>query len=231
MATVTMDLTEVEALKQAVVTAKESAKVEADKLKELEKEMALTKADKRVMKVTKTINQSIDRSSIQHEVSKALHEHRNSRSGIHQSIDYSYIGGRIVDSFSSRYNIMTYGYSDESTNEKTEFVNFEDVKETLRKEIDQELRNEIAILQSKVKYQDDNIASVREEARRTLEKNSSDYLQKISDLNDNLSKQMQEYQDLKEDKDMRTTENKLLDEIAELKKELQEQKNKKWYQR
>lgn len=219
MAEVKMDLAELEAIKQSVVDEKAKVQEQIKKYQELEKEVIGIKADKRVVKITKTVNATIPSGTIRNAASEALHRAQSFYSGIHDRL--MSFEDNFISLFESK---LRSGIGTWHAPDVTEFVNFDDVREVLRQELEKQFGDELASLRTDKRNSNITLAELTKKYTNELDSLNKDHTAIVV-------KMQQEYEDLKNDKDTRATEIKLQEQIDKLTEELKAEKAKKWYQK
>lgn len=210
MATVTMDINELDKLRQDL-------KDKSKEYEDLRKELEDVKSDKRVVLKTK---------------------YKSYKEGdYHLSVDMS----RLRHIMQYRYDTFTHGLDKEVRNcikvypivskddNDTEFINFDDVKKEIREALEKDYAEELADLRQSKKYDIEYAAEKQKAHQKEIEKLNAYHLEVIEDYKKQILNWENKYSDLKNDKDMRTTEQKLLAEIEELKNSLIKEKSKTWW--
>lgn len=224
MAKVEMDLAELDLLRQQKTEALAQVKEAEVKYSKLSEEVALVKADKRVIKIIKEKNSSIslNKSELAREINLVLNFYRLNNDYAHSSKQpIRNIVDTIVDTV---YDSLNKNKINNIENSSTEFVNFEDVKELLRKELDKQLTDELGQLRTRLNKANTDLAEKESTYDIKLKEVEKRYLIEIKDRDQTI-----EY--LKNDKDLRSLEEKLNEQIKELEEKLKTEQSKKWWQK
>lgn len=221
MANVTMDLNELDKLRSDLKELQLSAK-------EKEKEIEQIKADKRIVRITRKFvpkkkNNAYDmwacghinsvNANIRYRIEKLL---RNSSMTTSNYIE------NIID-------IVKHNLPKEETKEQltTEYINFDDVIGDIRKNVEQSFVKEIAELRSNNNQQFLKLNDVENKHNEEIIKLNEFHIKDLELKDSKYNSLLKEYNDFKEEKDMRTLEQK----IKDLEEELAKEKAKKWYQK
>jgi hypothetical protein len=236
--TVTLSLADVDKLRDDI---KEGKRIE----EELKKELADTKADKRIVKVTISSKNdivappvSIDnfklRSFVQDVVRDVANYSRYSSGISTSSIEierYAYQLHKCVN--------VVYRASIE-TQEKIEYINLSDVEEEIKKKAELEVADELGQLRVSTRKAEeklaeeraenyDKIAAIKKESEKQINGFKEEYYAERDELNKVINEWEKKYTDLKEDRNTRTEIQKLVDKIKELETSLETESAKKWY--
>jgi cell division protein FtsL len=133
------------------------------------------------------------------------------------------------------------------------FINFEDVQRELREAAEAKVAEELGDLRAKTANQQEKIAKLQEKQRQEIDQLTDKHTEEtnalhkqyglqIKELNEahkehveeleaSLAEWKEKYDDLKFDRDTRTTEQRLLDRINELKIALEEERKKSWFKK
>lgn len=104
-----------------------------------------------------------------------------------------------------------------------------DVIPALRKKAEEEVMSELVSLRNTNSKASEERLSLITVHKDQLEKQEKETQKILEQKAEEYAELRQAYKDLQEDKDMRKTEQILKDEISELRKELEAEKAKKWY--
>lgn len=222
--TVTMSLADIDALRDEIKNQKST-------IKDLEQELTQVKADKRIVKLTKTeylpAPIKLEMRALSTEI---LHYIARSRYSATPGGSLQYEIENLINNHIHRVKVMWPAASEESK-EKTEYVNFEDVQEELRKEAENRMSAELAKLRHQVNTQTQKLTALEEkhkdemiafQTKQTKEANA--YLEEIESWK-------KKYEDLLHERDTRTHQEKLEAEIKELKEQLEKERNKSWFKK
>lgn len=223
MANVTMDLNELDKLRSDLKELQLS-------IKEKEKEIEQIKADKRTVRITSKLVPKKTNSvykmwehaytnsfntNIKYKIKKLL----KSSSMITSDSDYI---ENIID-------IVKHNLPKEETEEQltTEYINFDDVTQEIRKHIEQSFIKEITELRSNNNQQLLKLSNIENKHNEEIIKLNERHIQNLELKDSEYNSLLKEYNDFKEEKDMRTLEQK----VKDLEEELTKEKAKKWYQK
>jgi len=216
MATVTMDIAELDKLRQELKEQKE-------KQEALSKEMNDVKSDKRVIVRTKPATKSDFTYSFDMQKYNKYHQQLTSR------LDYrSYTGFPESDVIKECLTIYPL-YNIEG--QFKEFINFEDAKEELKAKLEEKYKNELADLRASEKYSDDRLRDKQkefEEAKRVL---IQQYEEMGALKQKDIDALQKKYDELESGKKELSKIQKLQETIQKLEKELIKEKSKSWWQK
>lgn len=244
MGQVTMDLAELDKIREDLKIANSVILEKEAVIKQKDEEIVKITADKRTVRIVEKI---VDSSSVKFDhlstsnvsnanfVNPDLYELYNNIMRRAKSFGYSKdLAIRISEEII--FLVKKYVNSDNNvfkpkTVSTTEYINFEDVVSELTEKAESKVAVEIdgykktiASLQDKIT----NFQIAEEKAKKTL---IESYEERLDDLSTTYKKEYdaleKAFTDLKEDRDTRT----LHQQIEDLKKELEVYKNLKWYQR
>lgn len=223
MATVTMDIAELDKLRQELKEQKE-------KQEALSKEMNDVKSDKRVIVKTKPATKADFTYSFDMQRYTKYHQQLTSRLGYSSHTVFS-------ENDAIRECLTIYPLHNIEGQFK-EFINFEDAKEELKAKLEEKYKDELANLRASEKYSDDRLRDKQkefEEAKRVLiqqheerealKQKDIDALQKKYDELESGKRELSKIQKLQE------TIQKLQETIQKLEKELIKEKSKSWWQK
>lgn len=195
MATVTMDINELDKLRQEL-------KEQKDKQETLTKELNDVKSDKRVIVRKKSPEKSDFTFSFDH--SRYAHDRKYGR--------ITDDGGRWVSTYIELYPIKHFGQAE------AEFINFEDAKVELRKQLESEFGAELADLKHIRVTLTERVKAKELECIEVQKKLIKEHTEIEESLNEAINLWKKQYKDLEEGK-------KELTEIERLKARLEEMEN------
>lgn len=220
MAEVTMDLSELDKLRQDkdnAISETEAKELEIQKLRE---EMVSVKSDKRTVRITKksVLHKKIDSSKLIGFIGENFRQHHYRR-----STDGNLDVDRAIND--GVHNYMQYEgyYSIAFPNEESEeidFVNFEDVIEKLSKKLELKYKEELVDLRKAKEVYQLNTITLKKEHEIA-----------ISSIEQRLRETEKELEGVIFDKDTRKKEIILEEKIIELQKELQKEKSKGFFKK
>ena len=207
--TVSLSLADVDQLRDTIKNGE-------NKIKELEVLLVEIKADKRVVRVTSydtSINPkdwpfSIDTQKLQY-------------------IAKSYGGNRV----GAIKECITFEPIHMKSQDKIEYINFEDVKSELREKLDKEYNEEIGQLRQKEKQQHQKIAELKAQFEEEGVQEQQLFEKERKQFRELIAEWEKKYTDLKEDRDTRTEIEKLEAKIEEYRKMLIEEQKKSWWEK
>lgn len=233
MAQVTMDIAELDKLRAEIEKSKLDFKSKEKELNELEKEVALVKADKRVVIKKELFFSDGYNLKISHvgdfinEIKTTVNDWRIPSSN-YTSTRYPSSVELLVSSNDRNVQITPVSGLKNSKS-TTEFVNFEDVKKDLKVELDKDYKDrlfESEVLKNNFESRIDSIKvdyKSREEKLVREHKEEEDFLNKhIKDLSD-------KYDNLLLNRKEKTVIQGYEEAISDLQKQLENEMNKKWY--
>lgn len=243
--TVTMSLAEIDALRDEIKKKEQLIQEEKTKYNELMQTLTEVKADKRVVLKTKNIidvaGVTINVNSTAYRNLKALVE----KSLINDNMGSYYTHRDYIDKALHEYiskSIETKHYPSLNNNETVEFVNFDDVKRQLRKEVETSVNEELVYLREQKNKSEQKILQLKDahaeelvaEATASL-KREQELRKKINELEEEhkekIMQMQQDYEDLKTDKVRLSREQELQKTIGELQEQLDSYKHKTFVQR
>jgi hypothetical protein len=259
MAEVKMDLAELEDIKNQIVKQKKIVSEKEEVIKQKEKELAEAYADKRTVQITKTskpvpswdfhansINSRIEHSDFSYgneyvgkifSFIKQKDYMRLSENSLYENIKETI--NQLVFNISARGDMQRKNvpitYEEIVTKE---FINFDDVLGDLREKAEVSFINEINSYKTKIHTLEGTVSDLQNKITDTTKvanKKIDEIIESYeTKLQDNSVKARKEYEilskafsDYKEDKDTRNLQKQIFD----LKTELEEERQKKWYQK
>lgn len=229
MATVSMDIAELDKLRASIETEKQNVLNKEQQIKNLEKEIFEVQAEKRVIKITEvpqTVTLGIPYSVHTNHSDLRMIESFISRIVLLNKNDY-------YNQFNSGYNVKQFNICLGTGGTKRELVNFEDIKEELRKQAEKDVTVELVELRRAKKLADEKLEEVKQEYEKELEKRDKDYKEVIVEYGKQHLKEVEDLQEKLEEAvtgKKKQTEIELLQaKILQLGTDLQREKEKKWY--
>lgn len=227
MGQVTMDLSELDKLRKDRQDAINEKEAKIEEIQKLKQEIVSVKSDKRTIRVTEYFENNHYETSDLRNYSSNIAQALLHNSRLSHYVSYS----EIEDSVKYALRGVCYSTPTLKREEKVDFINFEDVKDMLCKELEKKYQSELVELRNlktnyEKKIKEESIAN--EEKINELNKG---HVKRVKELTE---KQIQLEKDLDaavNDKDTRKREKILSDKIDELKKEIEKQKNKGFFRR
>lgn len=248
MAEVKMDLAELEQLKEALKFANSKIDEKDLIIKGKDEEIVQVKADKRTLKTTirekKPFNYDLSRNIKIVEYANAAVQYFSLQMRGRNNSEYHYIDRSTTGIYSSSEKAYDYLYnlfakiineSDKSNliqiEEKTEYINFDDVLVQIRNEAEKKVSNEILKLKTSLNDLQNQLNNAEIDKQNSIKtiKDTCDniYNEYFKKSNDDYNELFTKFNDLKNDKETLT----LQEQISKLQDSLAKEKAKKWYQK
>lgn len=224
--TVSLSLADIDKLRDDI-------KFNENKVKELEKELTETKADKRVMKVKVVAAGYGSNSYISFNTQKLkeileyhIRQIANSPYNTKGYTDFTRIEHDIRACLTPMHSVNVEEIG------KPEFINFEDAKIELNKIVEKEWQEEIGQMKSKIKHYESSISELNADHRKELatitkkyDDEEKDYRTICEEMINGLNKRIKELETGEKEK---TVISSLKEEIDELKTKLAKEQSKTW---
>ena len=226
MAKVEMDLSELDKLRQDKLNAIAEKEAKIEEIQKLKEEIISVKSDKRTVRITKinNITKDIDSSNllefIRHEFHTASHN-RDLYEAIKRGIR-AYENHTYVDKCSVKHD---------NTKEVIDFINFEDIKELLSKELEIKYQKELTELRGSKRDFENKILALQEKHESELKTVNSNWNKAVETLEIQLEETKKTLYNTIIDKDTRKKELILEEKIAKLEKDLQDEKTKGFFKK
>lgn len=231
MATVTMDIAELDKMRKSVEDSKQEVKDKQEEIKKLEKNLYEVENDKRIVKITTmpsflelVFNCPTHDSRLAHELEAAISSIRINKPSPN-GLGYEF---HMTNFHNSRHRTVRVACPQQETRE---LLNFDDVKQELRQNAEKEVSDEITSLRGEAKKTDEKIADITYHFREKQKDTEKSYIKTITSQDKEISA-------LKESLDDAIAGRKRQDEIDELNKKVTEleialmkEKKKTWYQK
>jgi hypothetical protein len=217
--TVQMSLADVDKLRQEVKEANEAQK-------KAENELVEVKADKRIVKVTKSGKAgAIDYDIDTHRIVKVIDRYRDYSNEYHRHYG--------IDSMESliKQCISVKTTSSRNEKEKIEFVNFDDVKQEIRKELDEQYSEEIGVLRAFKKDTDRKIAELKQAQIDEIATVQKEHEEELDNYDVRYEALQKEYRELETGRKELSKVEALQETIKDLRDQLDKERNKRWYRR
>lgn len=255
MAEVTMSLSELDKLRQDKDNAIKEKEAKIEEIQKLKEDLISVKSDKRTVRITKYKQNDYTSNYDHFNYPSSIQSENLSQCANKLATEiYSRIGGYRIDINSltdavrqACNKVIIFNHSVSLTvnkEDEIEFINFEDVKELLKKEVEKELQTELVTLRSAKKYSLEKELTINKEHEKELNDLKESLDEKFSELfkeKKNLIKEYEEklslsdkkildlqqkIEDIISDKDTRKKEIILEEKISQLEKELKKEKER-----
>ena len=224
--TVTMSLADVDALRTEIATHK-------DKVASLEKELQEVKADKRIVKITnsETIRTTINGREAAEYIADSLfrtgkYAYDRRTDYLRKEIEYALHMFRRTEKVPPSYT--TDCVEDFYKTGKVEYINFEDVQAELRKQAEDAVSAELGSLKHQVSTNTQKMIELKKKHQDQIDRLTEEWMEKERQLQLELAEERKKYDDLLHERDTRTKEEQLLQEIKDLKYELEKERKRSW---
>lgn len=234
MAEVKMNLEELEAIKRESKERLKMVKAEQESHTKTKEELAAVKASKEVIRKTVTIypkaQQLIETFRINEKDAKSIAARLifTLHSGHRNHHDVEYVMAKELEHTRLYPENYRPNLEVKEGKETTEYINMDSVKQELREQAEQKVGDELSKLRSQV-------VTLKADSTTWKENSDKEWQTKVDGIIDKDNKAynqlLSDFNDLKEDKDTRSTEQKLTTEIDTLKQQLQKIADRSWWKR
>jgi len=240
-----MDLSELDKIREDLKKAYSTITDRESIIKEKDEEIVKVKADKRTVKV---IEKQIPKPTVSYEFHMNMNTHVKGRYDgrfreLAQTIYYkvrsdgherhSHYAVEEIAALLERYkfNSPINSTPEMETVTTTEYINFDDVLADISQKVEQRVASEIDGYKKQLSALNDTVTHAQINQEKAKKDLIAKYEEQIKDLNEafikDYKKLEEDFEAFKTDKDTRTLEQK----VKDLEKELEMERNRKWYQR